>query len=108
MGTKTIGIREAVYKRLRARKREGESFTDTIDRLIEESGGDWREGFGTLPAEETEALREAARDSRDDVAIALSGRQRRGVERFGTATRTDDGDEEPVENGSDADDRDQT
>ena len=107
MGTKTIGIREAVYERLRARKREGESFTDTIDRLIEESGGDWREGFGTLPADETETLREAARDLRDDTAIALSARQRRGVERFGTPTPTDDGDGPSVENGPDADGEDQ-
>ncbi|MBP1922635.1 putative CopG family antitoxin [Halorubrum alkaliphilum] len=103
MGTKTIGIREAVYERLRARKREGESFTDTIDRLIEESGGDWREGFGTLPAEETEALREATRESRGDTATALSARQRRGVGQFETASRADDGDERTVENGPDAD-----
>ena len=48
MGTKTIGLREDVYDRLKAQKREGESFTDVVDRLIEESAADWRAGFGTL------------------------------------------------------------
>ena len=50
MPTKTIGVREEVYERLRARKRDDESFTDLIDRLIDESEGDWREGFGSLSA----------------------------------------------------------
>ena len=37
MPTKTIGVREEVYERLRARKRDDESFTDLIDRLIDEN-----------------------------------------------------------------------
>lgn len=43
MGTKTIGLREDVYERLRERKRGDESFTDLIDRLLEESSTDWRD-----------------------------------------------------------------
>jgi predicted CopG family antitoxin len=35
-GTKIIGFRENVYERLKAREREGESFTDLVDRLIDE------------------------------------------------------------------------
>lgn len=35
MGTKTIDIREEVYERLKAQKRDEESFTDTIERLLE-------------------------------------------------------------------------
>lgn len=33
MGTKTIRLDEAVYERIKARKREDESFSDVIDRL---------------------------------------------------------------------------
>ena len=36
MGTNTISIREDAYERLKARKRENESFSDLIDRLIDE------------------------------------------------------------------------
>lgn len=41
MGTKTIGITEEVYDRLAAEKREDESVTDTVARLIDESASDW-------------------------------------------------------------------
>ena len=64
MGTKTIGLREEVYERLKARKREDESFSDLVDRLVEERRTDWREGFGTLPDGAAEALGDAASASR--------------------------------------------
>ncbi|WP_181692439.1 antitoxin VapB family protein [Natronomonas sp. LN261] len=64
MGTKTIGLREEVYERLKARKREDESFSDLVDRLVEERRTDWREGFGTLPDGAAEALEDAANASR--------------------------------------------
>lgn len=35
MGTKTITIKDEVYDRLKRLKKEGESFTELIDRLIE-------------------------------------------------------------------------
>ena len=82
MGTKTIGIREEVYERLRARKRDGESFTDVIDRLIDESGGDWREGFGSLSPEKTEAIREAALASRDRLAEDAAARSSEAADRL--------------------------
>ncbi|QWC19098.1 antitoxin VapB family protein [Halorubrum sp. 2020YC2] len=65
MPTKTIGVREEAYERLRARKRDDESFSDLIDRPIDESEGDWREGFGSLSAEEADSLREAVAASCD-------------------------------------------
>jgi len=40
MGTKTIGVKEDVYDRLKARKRDGESFTDLVDRLLDEAQTD--------------------------------------------------------------------
>lgn len=35
MGTKNLAIREDVYRKLSEAKREGESFSDVIERLIE-------------------------------------------------------------------------
>jgi predicted CopG family antitoxin len=46
MGTKTIALRDDVYERLKARKRDDEIFPDLICRLLDETTTDWREGFG--------------------------------------------------------------
>lgn len=75
MGTKTIGIREDVYERLRDRKRDDESFTDLVDRLLEESTPDWREGFGTLPETDAEDLEGLVLESRSGLNEGLSTRQ---------------------------------
>ena len=48
MGTKTIGVKDEVYERLQARKRDDESFTDLMDRLLDDTTADWRAGFGSL------------------------------------------------------------
>lgn len=47
MGTKTIRVREEVYERLRARKRDDESFSDLLDRLTDRKG-EFEDGFGAL------------------------------------------------------------
>lgn len=75
MGTKTIGIQDDVYERLKARKRDDESFTDLVDRLLEEATADWQEGFGSLSADEAEELERIVADSRQDVGVGLSERQ---------------------------------
>ncbi|WP_138005233.1 antitoxin VapB family protein [Halalkalirubrum salinum] len=75
MGTKTIGVREEVYERLRARKRPDESFTDLFDRLLDETTVEWRDGFGTLQADADE-LEQLADRSRNRTNTALSDRQR--------------------------------
>ena len=56
MGTKTIGLRDDVYERLKARKREDESFTDLMNRLLDETPPSWREGFGTLSEQDADEL----------------------------------------------------
>ena len=76
MATKTIGITEPVYNRLRAHKREGESFTELIDRLLDEIAPDWRDGFGTLDANEMNELHTLATASREALAEGLADRQR--------------------------------
>jgi predicted CopG family antitoxin len=78
MGTKTIGLREDVYERLKARKREGESFTDVVDRLI---------------AEEAAELERIATRSRRAAGHGLAERQDRALEVFADVDgeRDDDG-----------------
>ncbi|WP_424020052.1 antitoxin VapB family protein (plasmid) [Halorientalis pallida] len=80
MGTKTIGIREEVYERLKARKREGESFTDVVDRLIEESATDWRTGFGTLQEDDAAELERVAERSRRETGAGVADRQDDAIE----------------------------
>lgn len=80
MATKTIGITEEVYARLKARKRDGESFTELIDRLLEETGADWRVGFGSLPEAEGEELESLVEASRNGSNVGLVGRQRRATQ----------------------------
>ena len=75
MASKTIGITEEVYERLRARKRTGESFTELVDRLLDETTPDWEEGFGTLDQAEMTELEEAIRTSRFELDAGLRRRQ---------------------------------
>ena len=102
MPTKTIGVREEVYERLRARKRDDESFTDLIDRLIDESEGDWRDGFGSLSAEETDSLREVAGASRERFDESAGDQQTAAIDRLagtGDEGRSDDDDADPDDGG---------
>ena len=63
METKTITVSEEADDRLRARRREGESFSDAIIRL---TGGerDVMRGFGAMS--DAEGLREAVESARED------------------------------------------
>jgi predicted CopG family antitoxin len=79
MGTKTIGVREDVYERLRARKRDDESFTDLMDRLLDESKVDWREGFGTLDEDDAAELEELVKQSRERLNEGLATRQQNAL-----------------------------
>lgn len=90
MGTKTIGLRDDVYERLKARKREDESFTDLMDRLMDETKPDWRDEFGTLSEEEGDELEAIVRESRKTTGEGLSERQAETLEEF---AEVDDGDE---------------
>lgn len=89
MGTKTIGIRDDVYKRLRAQKREDESFTDLIDRLIDESSSEWRDTFGTLSDEEQGELAALVQQSRTRSSRGAADRQREALEAFAGERESD-------------------
>jgi len=82
VGTKTIGLREDVYERLAARKREDESFTDLVDRLIDETTVDWRETFGSLSEAEAAELERVAARSRTATSEGLGERQERAAAAF--------------------------
>ena len=75
MGTKTIGVRTEVYERLKARKRDNESFTDLVDRMLDETTPDWRDGFGTLSSEEGDELEQVTSEAREATSDGLSKRQ---------------------------------
>jgi predicted CopG family antitoxin len=86
LGTKTIGLREDVYDRLKARKRQGESFTDLIDRLLAEADVDWRDGFGSLDVEDMEELERHAARSRSNASMGLERRQSEAITELAEAT----------------------
>ncbi len=57
MATKTISLDEEAYERLKARKKEGESFSETVKRLAGERL--WNEIVGILSEDETRDLEAA-------------------------------------------------
>ena len=84
MGTKTIGIRSAVYERLAAEKREDESFTDTIGRLLDEVQTDWRRGLGKYAdSEDGDEFERIVRDSKRGTGIGTSRRTDEVLEALG-------------------------
>ncbi|WP_049927190.1 antitoxin VapB family protein [Halopiger goleimassiliensis] len=64
MGTKSLTITEEAYERLKAHKREDESFTDTILRLTGDEH-DPLKGFGTM--EDVDGFRDAVEATRDEL-----------------------------------------
>lgn len=62
MATKTISLDEEAYERLKARKKEGESFSETVKRLAGERS--WNEVTGMLSEDEAADLEAAIEDGR--------------------------------------------
>lgn len=79
-----------MYERLKARKREDESFTDLVNRLLDETTADWREGFGTLDADEADELERAVKKSRKRMSDGLAARQQEALKDL---SETEDADE---------------
>ncbi|MBN2230667.1 MAG: antitoxin VapB family protein [Candidatus Thorarchaeota archaeon] len=57
MGSKTISVSDEAYSRLKARKKPGESFSDTINRLTERKR--LSEIAGILDEEDIKVIQEA-------------------------------------------------
>lgn len=83
MATKTIGIKEEVYDRLAAEKREDESFTETIARLLDETQSDWRRGFGRYSGQEGEKFEQFVRDAKRGTSLGLSQQTDEALEALG-------------------------
>ncbi|QCJ45950.1 MULTISPECIES: antitoxin VapB family protein [Haloprofundus] len=71
MGTKSLTITDEAYERLKAHKKEGESFTDTILRLTG-SERDIMKGFGSWKGT---GLREAVEETEDEFDDDLEERR---------------------------------
>ncbi len=71
METKSLSIRTETYEMLKKKKREGESFSDEIDRLLNREKIDLKDYFGTIKDEDL--LRGLEEDSRK---IRGSGHQK--------------------------------
>lgn len=63
MGTRTISLSDEAYERLKAAKKEGESFSDVVNRIS--PGVRLEDYWGILDDEAAEELREAVADGRD-------------------------------------------
>lgn len=63
MGTKNISLKESAYERLASLKREGESFSDVVERLTEDQIPKYSELGGLLSQKTIEAI-ENAREGR--------------------------------------------
>ena len=68
MASKTISIRDDVYKSLKDARREEESFSDVIGRLLKKDKTDLSEYFGALK-DDSRKIRQITRD-RDFESIA--------------------------------------
>lgn len=69
MPRKTISLSEETYNRLVRAKRDDESFSDVIDRLLGEAEHPLYELIGLLDQEDVERLRDRSSAFRDDVMI---------------------------------------
>jgi predicted CopG family antitoxin len=68
MATKNISLTEEAYERLKECKREGESFSDVVERLTRASTS-LRDGVGALPG-----LGAAVEDVREDFEAEMEQR----------------------------------
>lgn len=75
MGTKTISLTEEAYNRLKAAKKEGESFSDVVNRIS--PGVRLEDYWGILDEEAADDLREVVEEGRARRRIGRSVRRDR-------------------------------
>ena len=49
MATRTVSLKDSAYKKLKRLKREGESFSDVVERISEEKEQDLEQFSGAFP-----------------------------------------------------------
>lgn len=61
-----IRVSETVKRKIERQRREGESYNDVLERILnEEDAGDFYDGFGRWSNEEAERVREGRRKSKE-------------------------------------------
>lgn len=61
-----IRVSESVKRKIEGRRREGESYNDVLERLLDEAdAGDFYDGFGRWSDEEAERVREERRKAKE-------------------------------------------
>lgn len=65
MSSKNISLKGSVYERLLEYKRADESFSDAVDRMLDETRPDWREFVGTLNDESAAQVKELVEKRRE-------------------------------------------
>ncbi|WP_306060741.1 antitoxin VapB family protein [Natronococcus wangiae] len=61
-----IRVSERVKREIERRRREGESYNDVLERVLDEEGaGDFYDGFGRWSDEQANRVREARRKSKE-------------------------------------------
>ncbi|APE95354.1 antitoxin VapB family protein [Halodesulfurarchaeum formicicum] len=81
MSRKTVSLTEDAYKRLKAKKRENESFSDVVNRLI--AGVKLQDSHGVLAEDTAEAISEAVDSRRSEHATQHKDRQGRLMDQSG-------------------------
>jgi predicted CopG family antitoxin len=77
MASKTVSLETSAYERLRAAKRPGESFSETINRILKASNPSFRVLAGILTADDAGKIRKAVAAMREKEAPAERVRRAR-------------------------------
>lgn len=62
---KQIRVSEAVKREIERRRREGESYNDVLERLLDDDAGDFEDGFGRWSDGEAERVREGRTEAKE-------------------------------------------
>lgn len=81
MGTKTISLADDAYERLKAEKREGESFSDVVRRLT--NSANLEDHYGTLDPETADELEAIVTERREEWTSDRVDRGRRIADELG-------------------------
>ena len=76
MSTKTIAVEDQVYRKLAGQKREGESFTKAIDRLVESRRGSRTCADAVAQAAEIWRKKPSAAEAKAMEAVVRANRKR--------------------------------
>lgn len=67
MSSKTVRLKSSVYDRLQAYKRSDESFSEAVDRLLDDAQSNWQSSVGTMSDEDAERARELVTGRPEDT-----------------------------------------